>query len=301
MARPSLINLETALWVARLGSFSATARKLNATQPAISSRIRELESSLGTTLFERRGHHMEPTIRGRQFLQRIQPLLGSLQEVLDTMTDPELVSGVIRIGAGDISMTWMRHLVETLQQSMPAITFELEIGIAGKLLVQLEEGRLDAVVMAGSVDHLDLHSTPLGRTRILWVMAADRWQRFGTHPNPPTLAELLNCGPIWLVSRASRYFAGQAASLQQQGAHLRNVSTCDSMSTIVQLVTEGGGVGFLPKVMIEPHLATGRLVRLPQVLAPRTAEYTMVYAGGSNQTVIRRIVELAVKHSAFTD
>src|SRR5690606_3214105 len=110
-----------------------------------------------------------------------------------------------------------------------------------------------------------------------------------------------NSGPIWLVSRASRYFAGQAAVLQEQGGHLRNVSTCDSMSTIVQLVTEGGGIGFLPRVLIEDQLAAGRLVRLPEVLAPRTAEYTMVYAGGSNQAVVRRIVELAVKHSAFID
>lgn len=301
MARPSLVTLETVVWVARLGSFSATARKLNTTQPAISARVRELEASLGTTLFERRGRHMEPTIRGRQFIQRIEPLLSNVQEVLDTMIDPELVSGVIRIGTGDISMTWMQHLIEALQHTMPAVTFELQIGIAGKLLMQLEDGKLDIVVIAGPGGHLDLHSTHLGRTQILWVMAADRWRRFGTEAAEPALADLLNCGPIWLVSRQSRYFAAQAAVLREQGAHLRNVSTCDSMSTIVQLVTEGGGIGFLPRVLIEDQLDTGRLIRLPEVLPPRSAEYTMVYAGGRNQALVQRIVELAVKHSAFKD
>ena len=41
--RFSLAQLETLLWVVRLGSFRAAASRLNITQPAVSVRIRELE------------------------------------------------------------------------------------------------------------------------------------------------------------------------------------------------------------------------------------------------------------------
>ena len=43
MKRVSLTNLETLCAIARLGSFTAAAERLNTTQPAISQRIKELE------------------------------------------------------------------------------------------------------------------------------------------------------------------------------------------------------------------------------------------------------------------
>ena len=52
---PTLSQLETFLWIARLGSFHAAAERLGLSQPSISLRIRELERSLGTPLFHRRG------------------------------------------------------------------------------------------------------------------------------------------------------------------------------------------------------------------------------------------------------
>ncbi len=45
--------IETFLWVARLGSFSAAAEKLNTTQASISNRIATLEAELGVKLFVR--------------------------------------------------------------------------------------------------------------------------------------------------------------------------------------------------------------------------------------------------------
>ena len=63
----NLKHVETFLWIARLGSFSAAARRLNTSQPAISMRIRELEQNLGVTLFDRRARSMRMTLKGREF------------------------------------------------------------------------------------------------------------------------------------------------------------------------------------------------------------------------------------------
>ena len=58
--RIAFYHLETLLWIARLGTFAAAAARLNTTQPAISARVRELESHLGTALFRREGRTMAP-------------------------------------------------------------------------------------------------------------------------------------------------------------------------------------------------------------------------------------------------
>lgn len=82
MRRLSLTNLETLCWIARLGSFTAAAQRLNTTQPAISGRIRELEQSLGVQLFRRQGRKMELTILGRELVERSQPLIDRLEDVV---------------------------------------------------------------------------------------------------------------------------------------------------------------------------------------------------------------------------
>ena len=77
MSRVTIVNLETLCWIARLGSFTAAAERLNTTQPAISKRVKDLEDGLGVSLFHRQGRRMELTIQGRDLVQRAQPLLTS--------------------------------------------------------------------------------------------------------------------------------------------------------------------------------------------------------------------------------
>lgn len=301
MSRPSLLNLETAVWVARLGSFTAAAQKLHTTQPAISLRIRELETALGITLFRRHGHHMEPTVQGREFLHRVEPLIGELQEVLSATVKGAAARGVVRLGSGDIPMTWFGELISQLQREMPGVNYELHIGIASHLLGKLEEGKLDLVIIAGRIESPSLSSVPLGRTPMQWVMGADRWQRHGhATGQAATLAELLNCGPIWLIPRTSHYFATQSAMLKSQGAHLRNVCTCDNMSTLTDLVTRSGGIGYLPSVLIAERLAQGELLPLPGLAPGASAEYFLVSTRTQQQPMLRRIMELAEQYSAFS-
>ncbi|MET1117144.1 MAG: LysR family transcriptional regulator [Comamonas sp.] len=88
MSRPTLLHLETALCVAHIGTFSGAARKLDATQPAISARVRELEASLGYRLFIRRGQRMEITPKGRQFLEQVEPHFLQLQSILSERESP---------------------------------------------------------------------------------------------------------------------------------------------------------------------------------------------------------------------
>ena len=55
MRRLSLDQLHAVVEVVQLGSFSAAARSLNLTQPAVSLQVRELEQRLGVQLVERLG------------------------------------------------------------------------------------------------------------------------------------------------------------------------------------------------------------------------------------------------------
>src|ERR1700730_17251457 len=65
----NLDQLRALTEVAALGSFSAAARRLNLTQPAVSLQIRELESRWGLQLIARLGRKAGATAPGRELLE----------------------------------------------------------------------------------------------------------------------------------------------------------------------------------------------------------------------------------------
>ena len=61
-------NLTTFVHVAELGNFSRAAERLGYSQPTISVQIRQLEEELGFRLFDRIGHAVRLTDKGRDIL-----------------------------------------------------------------------------------------------------------------------------------------------------------------------------------------------------------------------------------------
>lgn len=96
----NLDQLRALTEVAALGSFSAAARRLNLTQPAISLQIRELETRWGLRLIERLGKKAHATEPGRQLIEharRIARECEAAESAMRGLRDGWL--GRVRIGA----------------------------------------------------------------------------------------------------------------------------------------------------------------------------------------------------------
>src|SRR5215216_1225751 len=83
---PSLERLRALREVARLGGFSAAAKALGLTQPAISNHVRLLEQQLGTKLLERIGKTARPTREGETLIAASARAFGSID--LGLLTAP---------------------------------------------------------------------------------------------------------------------------------------------------------------------------------------------------------------------
>lgn len=297
--KPSLVNLETALWVSRLGSFSSAARQLHTSQPAISLRIKELESALGTRIFERRGRQMEVTPQGRAIINRIEPLLDCLNDVMDMGGDGTQLKGVVRIGSGDPPIVWLGDLLSNFQQEHPQVTIEITMGIAPRLLSELEAGVLDCALISGNVENRQLVSLPLGATSAGWLMGASRRAKYGLAPENSSLESLLNCGPIWLVPRSSRYHQDQIAMLRRHGADLRQLNSCDNVRTIIELVAQTGGIGFIPYLLVQDKLRAGELLHVSPSLEELTSQYSLVRPRTSRSSLVERLCQEITSHGGF--
>jgi len=299
MGRPSIINIETALWVSRLGSYSATSRRLHTTQPAISLRIRELEQTLGVQLFERHGRRMVETPQGRIFLSRIEPMLDALHTLMESAGQQTKPKGIVRIGTGDPPLTGLGNAISALQQQWPEVTFEVQVGIASRLIDPLKAGELDFLIIAGTTESRGIVHVPLGSTRVRWMMASDRWKRHGDGSESPSLIQLLNCGPIWIVPRHSAFHAEHVDALRRHGATLHTLNTCDNVRAMADLVCQTGGIGFIPDVLAMPYLKQGRLKPMTRPLSQIRSGYSLLHRERTLSPMLQHVSDTIVEHSGF--
>lgn len=81
----SLTALRTFATVARLGKFSAAAKELHLTPPALSRHVKLIESQLGLPVFERLPGGVQVTEAGKIFSKYVDTTLASLQDGLEAV------------------------------------------------------------------------------------------------------------------------------------------------------------------------------------------------------------------------
>ena len=146
----NLKQLEAFLWVARLGSFSKTAERLFTTQPAISSRIANLEDELRTVLFDREGGAVRITAAGHGLLPLAEDALGAVQTMRERAGMPAEVSGLLRLGVSEtIVQTWLSDLLAELRVTYPALDVEISVDVTANLRNELVEHALDLALLMG--------------------------------------------------------------------------------------------------------------------------------------------------------
>jgi DNA-binding transcriptional LysR family regulator len=289
MSRLNLTNLETVCAIARLGTFSAASDRLHASQPAITARVRELESSLGIAFFQRRGRRMELTVEGRQFIDRVEPLVGQIEEAVLMHSDPSAASGVVRMGVGAVTMTWFPDLVGQLKREMPNVHYELDVDMGMNMIEKLESGKLDMAIVAGRVRMPRMTSIDLTPSELQWVMSSRvprvvDGRRLG-------IAELLDSAPLWFVSRPSVLFPRAVATARKHGAQLHNINTCGNMIGLLDLIDRGAGIGMVASLLAKERLASGALLPVDPELKPETLELTLLFHKDQQQSVVKRIAD----------
>jgi DNA-binding transcriptional LysR family regulator len=260
MARLNLVHLETICWIARLGTFTAAADRLNTTQPAISGRVRELESALQFNVFDRTGRSVTLTPQGRMLVEQIEPLVRNIERVATTLMDPSAETGRVRIGAGHISREWLAQMISDLQAKMPQVFYDIEVDLASNLTRKVAQGHLDLAVIAGTTGESHLLTEELGQTPLNWYASPTFLDSLDV--DPLDFQRLFHTVPLWTVPRNSQFFPIAMMALEQYDVDQRRISSSHDMNVTIALVREGAGAGFLPEVLIADDLRSGKLVKI---------------------------------------
>ncbi|HSC88703.1 MAG TPA: LysR family transcriptional regulator [Polyangiaceae bacterium] len=171
------------LTVAEAGSLSAAARKLGMTQPTMSRKLAELESTLGEPLFERDRSGVALTDFGLRLLEPARQMAKWAAELSNTVERGSERHGVVKItvppGIGHMLLTpWAARL----RAEVPDVDLQVLSTVRPLDMIRREADialRLDGVANADCVASIDLR---------LFAYAAESYA--ATRPQVTTPAEL---------------------------------------------------------------------------------------------------------------
>src|SRR5688572_26942874 len=129
--------------------FGKAAEACHVSQPTLSGQIMKLEEQLGVSLIERHTRNIMLTPAGEQLLEKARRVLTAardLEMAAKTLGDP--LAGEFHLGLIPTLAPYLLPLImPSLGEKMPKLELYLHERKTSELLAQLDEGKLDALVL----------------------------------------------------------------------------------------------------------------------------------------------------------
>jgi DNA-binding transcriptional LysR family regulator len=159
----NLDQLRTLTEVVTCGSFSAAARRLNLTQPAVSLQIRELEARIGVRLVERFGKQAHATEPGRKLVQAAQRLLEDCNVIEQEMRQyRQGWVGRVRLGTTLTALTYrLPPILGRLRECHPGIELTVSNMPTQDSVTNILQNKIDLALVILPVESRKLRVTKL--------------------------------------------------------------------------------------------------------------------------------------------
>ena len=258
-----LLNQITAfIETARRQSVSRAAEALFISQPALTARLKGLESDLGAELFVRGPRGMRLTDAGNAFLPYA-------VRSLETLTDGRMQvnalerggAGRLAIGAAPAVSTYvLPALLKRFSEGYPRVSVSVRTGHSEEILdLVLREQVTLGLVRA--LQHPEIMSTPLYEDRLILVV----------EPSHPFAGEsrirMKDLADEQLIQfdRTSSYHDLTSALFVTAGVSPAARMELDNIDAAKKMVEQGFGVALLPQTSVADELEAGRLAEVEVV------------------------------------
>jgi LysR family hydrogen peroxide-inducible transcriptional activator len=261
--RPSIRQIEYFIAIAETLSFNRAAKRLNVSQPTVTTQIVAFEEALGLQLFERSRGGTVLTAVGRELLPNARRVIEEFQGMLDRA---ESVSrgpaGTYRLGVTPtLGPYLLPYILPSLHQRYSALKLSVRENAPRDLEVGLAAGEHDLILTALPVDDNRLTVLPLFREPLKLVLPADHRLASRKRINRRDLA-----GESVLTIDEHHHFHMQIEQLcNRLDAHVRRDYEGTSLDTLRHMVVMGMGVAFLPALYIRSEIHRPKELRVTSI------------------------------------
>ncbi len=277
MRSATLRQLRTFTEVARRLSFTAAAKALHLTQPAVSMQVRQLERAAGLPLLEQFGRRIHLTDAGRELLRYAAGISDLLREAEDAMKALQGVGGgELSIAVTSTAKYFAPRLLAEFRGSYPEARLRLAVSNREAVVRELTDNTVDLAIMGRPPRGLDTEAAPFARHPIAIIAAPD-------HPlvDRKRLPLERLAGETFIIrERGSGTRAAMEHVFAERGFKVRETLEMSSNETIKQAVMAGMGIAFLSMHTIGLELRAGRLALLAVNGLPVMREWYVIHRRG---------------------
>ena len=288
--------------------FGRAAERMYVTRPAVSQIIADLENEMGTPLFERQAHRVKLTAAGSVFLTQLQELMRGLSQAITVTRDVGAGrTGMLNIGYGSLTLLHplFRAAVKAFNEALPDVKLSLVEIPSSQQVRALADGRIHAGFMhfsnmpdatkkrKGKENGLDQESTVLDSLKIQTEglgLVVPKDHPFAQRKSV-ALAELIS--EKWVViphSTVSPGYGPLYTICQQAGFAPRIVQEVNSITTLLNLVSVGVGIGLVVtgKGFVFPNNLS--VLHIEDVSYPST--FALCWVRGRMEPTLARFIDV---------
>ena len=290
---PTLRQLQYLKLLAEHGSFSRAAEAAHVSQPALSAGVQELERILGAPVVERTRGNVQLTAVGVEAVRRAEQVLTQAEDlVVAARNAGRPLSGRFRLGIiPTVAPFLLPAKLPGLKDRHPALRLFIREDLTPRLIAGLKGGQLDAAVIALPYSSPGIQHARIGDDEIL--AAAPRGHALaGVGPLP---AGALKADDLILLEDGHCLRDQALAAIDLEAPRGDDVFAATSLHTLVQMVSSGLGVSFLPRMAVKAGLADdpGVVVRPISADAPKR-EIVVAWRTGSSRAEEARLLAEAL-------
>jgi DNA-binding transcriptional LysR family regulator len=300
MAKRNFNDLMYFVTVAREGSFTRAAAELGVTQSALSQSISGLESKLQIRLLTRTTRSVSPTAAGERLLNAIGRRFDEIESELDELTAlRDKPAGTVRITCGDYVLhSVLLPKLTPLLRHYPDIKLEFDVNYGFRDIVA---DRFDAGVRLGSTIDKDMIAVPIGPLMRFAVVGSPEYFKTNEIPKVPQDLMTHQCINQRMQSSGGLYVwdferRGRKVNVRVDGQLIFNTTQPQ-----VDAALAGLGIALLPEDELEPHIESGRLLRVLQDWSAPFGGYHLYYPSRRQPSPAFTLVVNALRISGTTN
>jgi DNA-binding transcriptional LysR family regulator len=253
-------ELEIFLAAAEEENFSAAARRLGLSQPAVSFQIQALEQRLSTQLFHRIGRRITLTEAGRELIPMAREMIGLASRIEESMRAQQgLVKGDLHFGCSTSPGKYvLPRLAGAFHQHYPAVRVCVDLMDRQAIEQKLLDQEIHLGVIGTCAKRKELECRPLFVDEFALIVAANHPWTARRSIAPADLST-----QDWILreggSAARDLISARLAEHGVSTDEFRVAMELGSVEAVEDAVEAGLGVSFVSRVAARRGLEMGRI------------------------------------------
>ena len=295
-----LVDLRLMVHVADANSMTRGAELSFISLPAASTRIKNLEESMGVKLLYRTSQGVTLTLPGQAFVQHARTVLGQIEHLRGDMQEyARGIKGHVRVFANTTALgEFLPPVLRSYLRKHPDVNIDLRERPSNDIIRAVGEGQTDIGIVAGQVRTESLVAMPYRKDRLVLVVDAEH--SFAKRKEV-AFADTLNFEYVGLHESTAIH-----AFLRQQSDQLhrpiKQRIQVGNFEAACRMIEAGVGIGILPESAARRHakIMDIRIITISDEWSNREMQI-VVRNLEALPSFARELVELLVEDAAAPD